>query len=534
VIPGKKYKPEDILEIVWRRRWLLVVPLVVSSIGTMVWSRGLPDRYQSEAVVLVVPPRVPQNYVRPTVTKPLKDRLEGIRQEILSRTRLERIITEFDLYPELRRKALMDTVVARMREDIGLDVAAARSRRADPNSFSISYQSENPKTAMLVADRLASLFVQANIENRTVQADATTQFLQGQLEEARRKLQEHEATLESFRRANAGRLPSEVESNLHVMARTQEQVQALNVSISQDRDRQLVIERTIADEMSFGAIPVAAAPAREGGPAVPQPAAQELVTARANLAALELKLKPEHPDVRNLKKRIRELEQRASDEALAQPVSEGATNVPVTAADLARQKRIAALRSEHDSIDRRIASNRQQAEKLQGVIAEYQAKVQAAPTLETQLTQLTRDYDTLRATYTSLLLKSQDARLSANMEESEVGEQFRIVDSARLPDAPTSPDRLTINAIGGLGGLFFGLALAALLEYRDRSLRTEDDVVTTLSLPVLALVPTMVTSIERHKRKRRRFLLASSGAAFALVCLAVIAWKLQILTPWMR
>jgi polysaccharide chain length determinant protein (PEP-CTERM system associated) len=520
---------------VWRRRWLLVVPLVVSSIGTMVWSRGLPDRYRSEAVVLVVPPRVPQNYVRPTVTKPLKDRLEGIRQEILSRTRLERIITEFDLYPELRRKALMDTVVARMRDDIGLEVAAARTRRADPNSFTVSYESGNPKTAVLVADRLASLFVQANIENRAVQTNATTQFLQSQLDEARRKLQEHEATLESFRRSHAGRLPSEVESNLHVMTNTQEQVQALNIAISQDRDRQVVIERTIADELSFASVPVAGPVPRESGQVVSQPAAQELLTARANLAALELKLKPEHPDVRNLKKRIRELEQRASDEALAQPVSEGgASNLPVSAADLARQKRIAGLRAELDSIDRRIATRRQQVEQLQGVIADYQARVQAAPTLETQLTQLTRDYDTIRATYTSLLLKSQDARLSANMEESEVGEQFRIVDSARLPEVPASPDRFTLNAIGAVAGLFVGLAWAALVEYRDRSLRTEDDVVTTLSLPVLALVPTMVTRIERLKRKRRRFLLASSGAAFALVCLAVIAWKLQILTPWMR
>jgi hypothetical protein len=130
VIPGKKYKPEDILEIAWRRRWLLVVPLVVASIGTMLWSSRLPDRYRSEAVVLIVPPRVPQNYVRPTVTKGLQDRLEGMRQEILSRTRLERIITEFDLYPELRRRTIMDTVVARMREDIGLQVAAPRSCRA--------------------------------------------------------------------------------------------------------------------------------------------------------------------------------------------------------------------------------------------------------------------------------------------------------------------------------------------------------------------------------------------------------------------
>jgi len=532
VIPGKKYKPEDILEIAWRHRWQLVVPLVVISIATMVWSQRLPDRYRSQAVVLIVPPRVPQNYVRPTVTRGLQDRLEGMRQEILSRTRLERIITEFDLYPALRSRALMDTVVARMVDDIGLNVAAARARRADPNSFTVSYESQNPRTAVLVADRLASLFVQANIENRTVQADATTQFLQSQLDEARRKLQEHEARFESFRRANAGRLPSEVESNLHVMTTAQEQVQAINASINQDRDRQLVIERTIADELALGAVAVAT-PTRDA-PAVPQSPAVELAAARTSLAALELKLRPEHPDVRNLKRRISELERRAAAEALQQPISDGVPNQPIGVTDLARQKRLAGLRAEFESLDRRIASKREQVEQHQRMSADYQARVQAAPMLETQLTQLTRDYESLQATYTSLLLKSQDATLSANMEESQVGEQFRIVDSARLPEVPTSPDRLSINLIGTLGGLFLGLVWVALLEYRDQSLRTEDDVVTTLSLPVLALVPTMVTRVERQKRKRRRLLLASSGAAFALVCLAVIAWRLQILTAWVR
>ena len=279
---------------VWRRRWLLVV-LVVSSIGTMIWSRGLPDIYRSEAVVLIVP----RAFHRTTCARPSQEAFRidwRIRQEILSRTRLERIIIEFDLYPDLRRKALMDTVVARMRDDIGLDVAAARSKRADPNSFTVSYVSENPKTAVMVADRLASLFVQANIENRIVQADAANQFLQSQLDEGRRKLQEHEARLESFRRANAGRLPSEVQSNLQVMNTTQEQVRALSASINQDQDRQIVIERTIADELSIGSVPVAMS-TREGEQVLPQSAAQELATARATLAAMELKLKPEHPDV---------------------------------------------------------------------------------------------------------------------------------------------------------------------------------------------------------------------------------------------
>ena len=533
MIPGKSYKPEDILEMVWRRRWLLVLPLVVGSVGTMLWSRTLPDRYQSDAVVLIVPPRVPTNYVRPTITRSLQDRLEGMRQEIMSRTRLERIILEFDLYPEMRRKALMDTVVARMRDDIGLNVAQARTRRSDPNSFTVSFESENPKIAQQVADRLAALFVQTNIESRTVQAGATNQFLQSQLDEARRKLQEQEAKVENFRRANLGRLPSEVETNLHIVSSAQEQAQALNTAIIQDGERQMTIERTIADELALPTIP-AVATTREGRDMGPRTAAQELAEARSGLTALEMKLKPEHPDIRSLKKRIRDLEAKAAAEALQLPVSDGTPSTALTAADLAKQKRIASLRAELESIDRRIAANREQIAQLQRKAADYQARVQAAPMLETELTQLTRDYATLQATYSSLLVKSQDATLSANMEESEVGEQFKIIDTARLPQAPTSPDRFTLNVAGAAVGLFLGLVCAALLEYRDRSLRTEEDVVLTLSLPVLALVPTMVTRAERQHRKRRRLLLASSGAAFALVCLAVIAWRFQILTAWTR
>lgn len=533
MIPGKRYTPEDVLEIAWRRRWIIVTPFVLVAIGTFLWTQRLPDRYRSTAVVLVSPPQVPVNYVRPTVTESLDRRLAAIRQELLSRPRLEAMIKEFDLYPELRRDRLMEDVVAQMRRDIGVDVPGAR-RRENPGSFQVSYESENPRTAMLVADRLASLFMRRNSETRVVQADSTTQFLDSQLEAARRKLQDQEQRLAAFRRANAGRLPTDVNSNLQMLKGSQDELQSLAVSITQDRDRQLTIERTIADEIALGHTAAAApAPAAASPQGEPVTAAGRLRAAEAQLTALSLKLKETHPDIRSLKRRIEELKKLAGEEALQRPVSDG---VPVTgtAAELTRQKRIATLRAEHESLERRMASKRDQMSRLQGTIAEYRARLDAAPMLESELSQLTRDYDTLNAAYSTLLLKSQDARVAASLEERQVGEKFTIVESARLPERATSPNRLRLNVMGALAGLALGLALAGALEYKDRSVRTEDDIVLTLALPVLAMVPTMVTRAERAQRRRRRFMLATSGAAVALVALAVVAWKLQVLSAWLQ
>jgi uncharacterized protein involved in exopolysaccharide biosynthesis len=120
------------------------------------------------------------------------------------------------------------------------------------------------------------------------------------------------------------------------------------------------------------------------------------------------------------------------------------------------------------------------------------------------------------------------------MQRRQIGEQFRIVDAARLPQRPTSPNRLQIIALGCFGGFALGLGLALLLEYRDKSLRSEEDVVFALALPVLALVPPMLSRDQRRRIRRNRLLIAiSAGAAF--VCSAVIvAWKFQTIAEWIR
>jgi polysaccharide chain length determinant protein (PEP-CTERM system associated) len=534
VIPGKKYTPEDFLEIAWRRRWVIVLPFVLTAIGVCVWSYLMPDMYRSTAIVLVVPPQVPQNYVRPTVTEPLERRLETMQQEILSRPRLEQMIQEFGLYPEMRKEHLMEDVVVQMRRDIEVAPAKAR-RKEDPGSFEVSYESENPKLAQVVAERLASLFVRRNLETRAVQAGSTTQFLDTQLADARNNLREHERRLQEFRQANAGRLPTEVNANIQIMQATQQELQNLNASITADRDRQLTIERTISDEVALGSMRVTT-PGTGGGrsQALPTTAAGQLEAARAQYTSMSLRLTEEHPEMRGLKRRIQELEKEAESEALQQPVSGSPTAVAATPADVARQQRIAGLRAEHESLERRLSAKREQAGRLQAMITDYRHRIEGAPALESDLTQLMRDYDTLDRTYTTLLAKAQDAKVAANLEERQVGEQFRLIEAPRVPERPTSPNRIRLNMMGSLAGIGLGLALAGLLEYRDRSLRTEDDVVLTLALPVLALVPTMVTTVEKKQRRKLRWVLASSGAVFVMVLLAVVAWKFETLSAWMR
>jgi uncharacterized protein involved in exopolysaccharide biosynthesis len=199
VIPGKQYKPEDYLEMAWRRRWIIVIPLVLFAVVTFFYSQTLPNRYRSEALVLVEAPQVPVNYARPVETATLQERLNALQARILSRTRLERIVQEFDLYPEERKTMLMDQVLEQMRRDISM-VPAKAGRRQDPGSFTVSFDHYDPRAAQQVASRLASLFVSENLANRHIVAQSTNEFLQREVDAALRKLNEQEASIEQFRR----------------------------------------------------------------------------------------------------------------------------------------------------------------------------------------------------------------------------------------------------------------------------------------------------------------------------------------------
>jgi uncharacterized protein involved in exopolysaccharide biosynthesis len=229
MLPGKSINAGDVVHVVRRRIWLLLLPFALVSASTAVVARLLPDKYRSETLILVVPQQVPESYVRSTVTTRIEDRLQSIAQQILSRTRLERIIQDFNLYDKERKAGIMEDVVEGMRRDINIQVVKG-------DAFRVTYSGTEPRTVMRVTERLTSLFIEENLHDREVLADGTNQFLEAQLEDSRRRLIEQEHKLEEYRKLHSGELPSQLEANMQAMQNAQLQIQA-HLGITESRSR---------------------------------------------------------------------------------------------------------------------------------------------------------------------------------------------------------------------------------------------------------------------------------------------------------
>jgi polysaccharide chain length determinant protein (PEP-CTERM system associated) len=523
VIRGKQYAPEDYLMVAWRRKWSVIIPFVVIAIGTALVAHVLPNRYRSEALILVIPQRVPESYVRSAVTTRIEDRLQAVRQQILSRTRLEQIIVDNNLYAEERRDGIMEDVVERMRRDV--DIQVIRN-----DAFRISYVGRDPRSTMRVTERLTSLTIDENQNERALLAESTNQFLATELDNARRQLVDQEQKLEEFRKRHAGELPSQAAANLQAAQNLQMQIQAVVESLNRDRDRRMVQNSQLTDLLAVEAQQGLALDGSEvNSPGRVLTAQEQLAAAQTQLRQLEGRFTPEHPDVIRAKRRIADLETRVQAEA---PLSPEAAPV-LTPAQAARRNRVRALQLEIESLDRQIATKQKQEQQLRATAASYQARVEVLPARETELTELMRDYETMRKVYSDLLAKNEEAKVAANLERRQIGEQFKLLDPARLPQRPTSPNRPLINLMGALSGLAFGVGLAALLEYRDNSFRTEEEVTAVVGLPVLALIPNIISAFDRRRMYRRRVALSALAVALFLGAGTVI-WRMGMLNGLLR
>jgi polysaccharide chain length determinant protein (PEP-CTERM system associated) len=517
VIPGKQYSFDTLVQIARRRAWFIVLPALLIAAAGAVVVHEWPNTYRSETVILVVPQRVPESYVRSTVTARIEDRLQTISQQILSRTRLEQIVQDFNLYPKQRaEQQLMEDIVERMRtRDIGIDIVKG-------DAFRVSYSADDPRTAMRVTERLASLFIDESLRDREVLAEGTNQFLATQLDEARRQLVLNEKKLEEYQALHNGELPSQMAANLQGLHNAEMALQSLGESLNRDRERRLLLERSVADIVEAPDTPTAteaaAAPSE-----MSKTLADELRTAEQALLAVELKLKPEHPDVKRLRRNVDELRKRVEAQQLEGTLT-AKPRAPV-AIDYARRKRLTDAKAELENIDRQLEAKVAEEGRLRGLLGSYQARIEAAPAREAELAAITRDYETLQQSYRALLQKKEESQISANLERRQIGEQFKILDPARVPEKPASPDRPRLYLVVMFAAFAIGVACAATAEYFDRSLRSEADVRAALNLVVLATVPYMRGAVTSGRRLRRQ-LAVGAGALTVLTVCAAVAWRL--------
>jgi len=518
----RTYTPNDIVQSLVRRRWLVLIPMAVGLAAVPLLATFVPEKFRSETLIMVVPQRVPDSYVKATITESIEDRLPSISEQILSRSRLERIITDMNLYGELRRSRVMEDVVQAMRSDVTVTLAGGAKESA--NSFRVSYVYDHADTARKVAERLASLYIEQNLKDRETQADSTSQFLETQLQDAKSRLVEHEKKLEAYRNQHAGELPTQLQGNLQNIQSASLQLQALNESMNRARERHLLIERQIADTE---ALPIVEPPAT-ANVTTPATTSQRLDAARARLATLLQFYTADHPEVVAAQRSVADLQARLDGEAPLGAASDGPLQ-RASAAELAQRKKVLDLKADLAVVEKQLESDREEEARLKGTVASLQSKVDVLPSRESELVELTRDYGALQTAYTSLLTKREDSMMAANLERRQIGEQFRILDPASMPEKPYNQmRRLGISLSGVAVGFVVGLLIVVVQELRDKSFRTEDEVMAALSLPVLALIPVMSSDRERHERQwRQRWIDIAGTVALVLAVAVVVVWRLR-------
>jgi len=491
---------EDYLAML-RRRWILIAMFAIVG-GPIAYgiSKTLPSKYTSKTLVLIEQPTVPTDLIRPVVTESISERLASMQQQILSRTRLEPIITQFGLYPEAK-SAPMEDLVARLQKAI--EVTAIRPMEETSNQlpgFNISVTMDNPRTAQAVCTAITSMFIEENLRLRQQHSEETTEFLAQQLADAKTKLDEQDAKLAAFQRRYLGSLPDDDKSNLNILMGLTSQLDAITQALSRAEQDKNFAESQLNQALD-------AWHAAQNG-SNPQTLDQQLTLLEAKLADLQSRYTDNYPDVVKAKGDVAALKARIAEQG--QTVSDAHGSNDGTKPML-EPEGIQRLRIQIHALAQVIAEKTKEQEDVRQQIKLYQARVQSSPAVEQEYKELTRGYDTALQTYHELDKKRADSEMATNLERRQEGEQFRVLDPASLPDHPSFPNR-PLFALGGFGaGLGLGLGLAFLLEVRDTSIRNERDVEFALRLPVIAMVPAIEPVAHAKPKEGSRSLEMNGG-----------------------
>jgi len=473
--------PQDYTEIAMRRKWWIIIPFVVLMMGSYGVYKKLPKMYKATTLILVQPQKLPTNYVNPTVTLSITDRLPTISQQILSRTILEQVINQLHLLENPADPLRLTKKVNSLRKAIKIEVNPGGRGRETTSTFAISFEDENPVNAARIVNKIASVSIAENLKEREEQAHDTSQLFEKQLSEVEKRLKEKQVAIRRFKEQYMGELPDQQDANLRILERLQRELQTDNQSLIAAQQRKANLELQIDQTRTAIAQRAADQTLVTGDPLLTQ-----LNDQRRRLQELQTQYTDEHPDVIATKASIERLEAQLRERKfMTGQESKEATPILDPTLDRLNQE----LQEVIDRIDR---SNAEQA-NLKDRIAIYQRRIENAPKREEQISILLRDYNHLQETYQSLLDKKIQAQLAENLEKRQKRDQFKILDPALPPMNPFKPNRKQFFGLAVILGLGLGGCLAFVREHTDRSFHKADDVERFLGLPVIATLPRIET-----------------------------------------
>jgi polysaccharide chain length determinant protein (PEP-CTERM system associated) len=516
---------DKLLRVAIRRRWWLLVPAFVIGMGACVAAMYLPNRYKSEATILVEHQRVPERYVTPNMNYDIRETLLVMTEAILSRTRLLQIIDEFGLYQDQRKRLAPQEVVDLMRPNITIEPMGKGTQSRDLDAFKISFTGADPRLAQAVTSRLTTLFIEENLRSREELSAGTTSFLGGQLETAAVELKRQGSRVRDFKMRYLGELPEQQQGNLEILTGLHMQLQNTMTALGRAREQQVYLESLLSQYQDL--TPTAAPAPGTAGASPTETIRAELTRLKNQRADLLARYTDRYPDVVKLDEQIKQSEALLAAATKAAEAANGGavkerSNSPDSAA---RDATTAQVKSQLEANRLEIQNAMADQKQIESRIADYQRRLNMTPVREQELADILRDYNLSKQNYDDLLNKKTQSELATSLERHQQGQQFRIIDPPSLPTKPSNPDHVQISLGGLLAGIAVGVALAFLAEVRDHSLRDEKELSRFFAFPLMVGLPMLMSKVEERRRSRAEVVEWFVGAT---LCLLVCATEFYV------
>jgi len=484
---------DDYLAMLRRRLKVILIPALIAPLAGFGVSYGFSPKYTSQSTVLVEGQKVPENYVMPVITSDFTQRVQTLSQEVVSTSRLRKMIQD---NPGIVNADEQDKLIAAIQQNMQVEpvitsmsaaanqagISGAKKKKPQVTDepvpgFNVSYTDSDPARAQKICNAMTSLIVTENLNERGEIAKSTTDFLNRQLDDAKRALDDQDKALAEFKKQYMGQLPGDVDNNMRMLMSLNSQLDATTQTLSRAQQDKAYTESMLAQQT--------AAWKSSQSTTNPQTLEQQLNQLQAQLLQLQARYTDDHPDVIKTKADIAEVEKKLK-EVKAEAASSTDTSEKASASE---PPEIRQLRLQIHQYQQVIEQATLDQKRLQSAINVYQSRTAMSPGVEEQYKKLTRNNDNAQALYKDLLAKRSSAELGTSMENQQQGEQMHILTSAGLPESPSFPNRPVFAAAGLGAGLALGVVIAIVLEFSDKSIRTEKDAAAIMDLPLLISVP---------------------------------------------
>ena len=494
-----EFRFEDYINIVQRRKWLILSVILGTMVIATVLCFVLPESFRSTTTVLVEGQKIPESYVKSVVEGTIEGRLSSIQQVVMSRSLLSQIAEEFKLYRSDMSPEDRESVLSSMRKSIKVTTAETghAKGRNTIEAFSISFAHKDPAIAMRITERFASQFIEQNLRIREQIVEGASDFLEQELRMAKERLEEQERSISSFKSQYMGELPQQMEANLRSLDRLQMDLNATRENMQTATNRVALLEKEVNEAASSTTTQMTNGSASGNQSRGGDPLITRLADLERTLTTLSAEYRETYPDIVQTRQEIEAVKSQLA-------IKYGVTKDDVTpGSSKLIDPMLRDLMRQRDEAKNEVGLLKERLRRLGEQVKAYEGRVERTPARAQDLMILIRDSDNMQKNYQSLLEKKLNARVAESLEKRQKGEQFRILDPANLPVTPESPNRPLI-LVGGLVvgcGLGFGSAFG--LEMLRPAFRRSEDAEIVLGLPVLASIPAFSSVFSGSESMRR-------------------------------